>query len=361
MKQRWYFLSTCISTAVCLVILTACGEEKIPIVNVSERINVADTVGLEEIVSDVHIIDLQCDSLYEISIFGEYDGRLYGRTVDNIMVIFSDTGKLLYKIDRRGRGPGEYVNPIFHFDNYRGEILVLDALNKVLRYDRNGAFIEEISNNIVKTIGDVLPSSADSYIATTLPSFSRDSCIMCLDGDFSVIGYAMPVLNKAQLSRDGVTVMERLWYYNSSIMYQPFGEEEYYRYSEGKWIPYLRVKEGRYRMPVELLTAIGMEDAQAGYIMPYRFCISGKYFLYSYTILDRMAIYFDVFDVFSGKRLLHNIYTEEDIMSGEEEGYYFRYGGLVYRIIPQYVMNNVLYWSRFEDDGKTTLFKLYVR
>lgn len=360
MKDCHSFFSIYIYLMICLFIVS-CKNDGVPTVNVAQSMNNTDDVGIEEIVSDVQVVKLKCDSLYDITVFGEYDGCLYGKTVDNIMVIFSGEGQLLYKIDRRGRGPGEYVNPLFHFDYYRGEILVLDALNKVLRYDRNGAFVEEISNNAVKAAGDIVPLSADAYLATVISGLGPDSSLMYLDDDFNVTGYTMPVFNEAQLSREGVTVMERLWYYNSSVMYQPFGEEEYYRYSDGRWMPYLRVNEGRYRMPAELLTAVGMEDKQAEYIMPYRSCISGRYFLYSYTILDRMAIYFDIFDIAVGLRVAHNVYTEEDMMSGTGEGFFFRYDGCTCRIFPQYVWEGVMYWSQFDDDGTTTLFKLFTK
>ena len=41
-----------------------------------------------------------------------------------------------------------------------------------------------------------------------------------------------------------------------------------------------------------------------------------------------------------------------------DEGFILRYGGQRYGILPQYVKDNVLYWSRFNEDGTTTLFRI---
>ena len=62
-----------------------------------------------------------------------------------------------------------------------------------------------------------------------------------------------------------------------------------------------------------------------------------------------------------GRRLMHNTQTEDEIMAGSDEGFIFRHEGETYRIMPQYVKDNVLYWSRFSEDGGTTLFKLTLK
>jgi hypothetical protein len=46
------------------------------------------------------------------------------------------------------------------------------------------------------------------------------------------------------------------------------------------------------------------------------------------------------------------------IESETDEGFILRFGGRKYGIIPQYVKDNVLYWSRFNDNGTTTLFMI---
>ena len=45
------------------------------------------TAGLESIMQKVETVELKCDSLYDIRIFADYDGRLFGRTADNKLVI----------------------------------------------------------------------------------------------------------------------------------------------------------------------------------------------------------------------------------------------------------------------------------
>ena len=72
-----------------------------------------DTVGIESIAQKIEKVELKCDSLYDITLFAVYDGRLFGKTADYKLVIFSEDGDLLHAYDRSGRGPGEYVWPDF--------------------------------------------------------------------------------------------------------------------------------------------------------------------------------------------------------------------------------------------------------
>jgi hypothetical protein len=66
-------------------------------------------------------------------------------TVAKALFVFDIQGKFLFKIDRKGKGPGEYVN--FHdFDIFsNGDIYIWDVdLCKFLIFSSNGTFIQDL-------------------------------------------------------------------------------------------------------------------------------------------------------------------------------------------------------------------------
>ena len=81
MKTR---LTTLLPVALCLI-LSSCGADGLKTIDIARGLRTeADTLGLEALAGDVRAIELKCDSLYDIRIFGAHDGRLYGRSADNV-------------------------------------------------------------------------------------------------------------------------------------------------------------------------------------------------------------------------------------------------------------------------------------
>ena len=314
------------------------------------------TAGLESIVQKIETVELKCDSLYDIRIFADYDGRLFGSTADNKLVIFSEDGTLLHAYNKVGRGPGEYVWPVFSYDPYNHEILVYDGQNKVIRMDSDGRFIDEVRNSLTGVLGDIIAVSKDRYAATKMSNTERDSSIIYLDRDLNITGKALPIYNKGQLSTKGLIAMEPVLLYNSTPMFKPIGGFTYYTLDGA---PYLHVELGRYAQPEDEATVVGADESR--YLIPGAEDICGDWYLAELYYEKGMCVFYDVVNTRTGEHVIHNIYTEQNMENGEDEGFIFRYGGETYRIIPQYVKDNVLYWSRFSEDGGTTLFKLTLK
>lgn len=78
----------------------------------------------------------------EISKVKIHDNRFYIQDrQQQVIFIFDQNGKYINKINRRGRGPGEYI-AINDFDIYNGCIYIISAAAKLLRYDLNGKYID---------------------------------------------------------------------------------------------------------------------------------------------------------------------------------------------------------------------------
>ena len=315
-----------------------------------------DTIGLESIAEKIETVELQCDSLYDIRIFADYDGRLYGTTSDYKLVIFSQDGTLLHAYNRTGRGPGEYVWPDFSYDPFNHEILVYDGQNKVIRYDRDGTFKDEVRNSLTGVLGGITAVSEDRYAATKMSNTERDSSVIYLDRNLNITGKALPIFNKSQLSTIGLIAMESVLIYNSTPMFKPIGGYTYYTLDGA---PYLHVELGRYAQPEDEATVVGADESR--YLIPGAEDICGDWYLAEFYYEKGMCVFYDVVNTRTGEHVIHNIYTEQNMENGEDEGFIFRHEGETYRIMPQYVKDNVLYWSRFSEDGGTTLFKLTLK
>ena len=135
--------------------------------------------------------------------------------------------------------------------------------------------------------------------------------------------------------------------YNSTYLFKPVGGHTFYTLDG---TPYLHVELGRYAQPEDDAAVVGAD-------------ICGDWYLAEFVYEKEMCLFFDAVNTRTGKRAIHNTYTEQDLENGEDPGFFFRYDGETYRIsyMNFYVQDNVLYWSRFSDDGSTTIFKITLK
>jgi hypothetical protein len=133
--------------------------------NIKEHVYELINIEIDDIVSDIPVpyTDLFSDfkiiplETVEGSVFSSFDDlRLINDTLFIFeqkyikgVLIFSGEGKLISKISKPGRGPGEYVNPIaFDVDAINNEILIFDYANKKMNfYDYQGNFLRDITLN----------------------------------------------------------------------------------------------------------------------------------------------------------------------------------------------------------------------
>lgn len=106
---------------------------------------------VEELIKDATLIPLETTDdclLGELQKIHESDGRLYIQDMKKTAVfVFDLSGKFLYKIERRGGGPEEYLE-VSDFDVMDGVIYVLSRVNKrILAYDEKGKCVKTIPLN----------------------------------------------------------------------------------------------------------------------------------------------------------------------------------------------------------------------
>jgi len=116
-------------------------------INVNER----RSIKLSEIISNYHYVKLESN---KNSLIGEI---LKIKVVKNNIYILDDrkalalfvfdiNGKFLFKINNRGKGPGQFIRPCdFLIDTVKNRIMIGDAgQRKIIYYDNKGNYINEI-------------------------------------------------------------------------------------------------------------------------------------------------------------------------------------------------------------------------
>lgn len=228
----------------------------------------------------------------------------------------------------------------------------------MIRYDAKGNYIDEVRNDVTSSLADIVPLDDSSYVATIMSHLRRDSSLLYLDRNLSVIGSALPIFNQAQTSQRGLIVAEPIYVFNSEVMFLPRAEDTYYCYEEGVWRPFLKLEQGRYRMPADLSVSVGQYEEKGKYMDEMGSYMAGQYVFVCYAYRSDNAYFYDVYDIKTGKRLIHNRRTEEEVYDDGNDGWILNYDGMEYVVFPHYVKDNVICSSVFGEDGTTTLFRI---
>ena len=76
-------LKACAAVVLSVCLLCSCAEQSSYVIKVGRDVNRTDTLGLESIALKIDTMTFKTDSLYDISIFGVSEDRLFGMTADN--------------------------------------------------------------------------------------------------------------------------------------------------------------------------------------------------------------------------------------------------------------------------------------
>jgi hypothetical protein len=145
--------ATAIILIVILPLITSCSASEKDIVNSDiEVIDIKSSldnyaiVKLSDYASDIKYIPLETNDSVLISGISQliYEREtIYILDHSDKILLFDKGGKYLRTFIRKGRGPGEYVDPFsFRVNPDNGDIYVLDAWRGILRYDKDFNFIK---------------------------------------------------------------------------------------------------------------------------------------------------------------------------------------------------------------------------
>ena len=143
----------------------------------------------------------------------------------NVLFVFSDAGKFLWKIDKRGNGPGEY-RQINDFDLSNNRLYLFDPYRNVLEYDLSGNFIK---NHPIKMFGTSLLVNNESFYVNTCnnPSEQGNYHLLLMDNYGQTFKNGIPITQK-NLIGDCITFQEgtSLFRYRDKIrFFMPFSTD----------------------------------------------------------------------------------------------------------------------------------------
>ena len=147
MKEK--FLQTLLvvlSISMGLVCCNAPGDKSQDkfVVKAYEILDGQSVVNLSEIASSISYIPLETtDSsmVSNISSIHYQSGKIYVRDNTDKIFVFSDKGKFINVINRKGRGPEEYSEIRSFAPSAAGELYILSGQGDFLKYDQSGKFI----------------------------------------------------------------------------------------------------------------------------------------------------------------------------------------------------------------------------
>ncbi|MFA5817447.1 MAG: 6-bladed beta-propeller [Bacteroidales bacterium] len=164
--------------------------------------------NLSEFASSIDYIRLETNPdclVGSISRFVIFKDRIYmwdGRARATIFC-FDIHGKFIYKIQRSGKGPGEYIGVYdMYIDERKEQIVLYDASQaKIIRYSINGEFVEEIQHILLPMA--IAAYDSDSYWFYTM-------------GSVKLAGIT-PLHNLLNVGKDGKTVLSSHFPFNPNL------------------------------------------------------------------------------------------------------------------------------------------------
>ena len=143
-------LSHLIFTSTIFLFLASCAEKNesgFPVYDLVE-LSEPETVLLSSVCDNIEYVPLETGNEILGNITGiRYSAGRYAVQSGSSISVFDNMGKLLYILDKQGRGPDEYAYASVFDINRIGEILVYDsAKDRLLFYNSTGEVIREIKN-----------------------------------------------------------------------------------------------------------------------------------------------------------------------------------------------------------------------
>lgn len=265
--------------------------------------------------------------------------------------IDSKNGKVMKKLQRIGRGPGEY-QLLYNIVDEGEYVYVPDiSKNQILKYDKDLNFV---SHTPVSAVSSIARIGGDNWIAAEHSYSSSVGRYKVYDSDWNVIRESKirkDTLAKAMVFADGFLK------HGNEVIFIPALSDTLYKVTEQEEVPYLVLDMGKYRMPEKYYASLDVMDRYSpSYITFPQFKMAGDYIFLTYYY--NMTAYYDIWNL-SDETLVYRgiaeteddnfgfpcivndtiVYFEPSYISGNEIYAVLSYDETV-KLIPDYPMDN---------------------
>ncbi|MDZ7739596.1 MAG: 6-bladed beta-propeller [Bacteroidales bacterium] len=140
-----------IPTLIIFLFLASCAEENKSVLPVYDFIDLSDPepVFLSSLCNDIEYIPLETGEEVMGHVRGiKYSGGKYAIQSGSSITVFDSDGKLIYVLDKQGKGPDEYLSgSIFDYDGDKNEVLVYDrGHDRIISFNEKEEIVREIKN-----------------------------------------------------------------------------------------------------------------------------------------------------------------------------------------------------------------------
>ncbi len=257
--------------------------------------------------------------------------------------INSATGQIRTVIDRKGKGPGEYmmIGDVV-CDPRRGEIYVSDLARKINTYTLNGRFL---SASPVDFIGGFNQLPDRNFAITYYPSSYRTVCVGIYDSTWNKVCDYLPFADVTQQNRTGSVSVEPISRQNEQCYYKSTLGDTLYRLSSRGPVPALVLDKGELRLPAAIAMDVTRKKERSEYIFgEYGFLVDKFYFVSFYY--DNRK-YYDIWDLNTSALVYRNVLSSPS----DPEGVVVAVDQKQINFWPKYVHDDCLYAIVGADTG----------
>jgi hypothetical protein len=257
-------LSTRLLAVICSVnlgLVSACDsklERGVPI-RIPEKL---DNLLLSSVVDSIRYIQLETRSGYLIGSATKivcFENRIYilDRDISKTIFVFDNTGRFLFQLGKKGRGPGEFTRPTdFVIDPVTRKIILLDQdLVKICFYDFDGAFLKELRLGFAPFYISVLNESTLAFYLGYLPFRRGNSMVrsnlVVTDTGGNIKGTFFPY----ETEQDPFRYYAHTTFYNSEsrTLFIPPLEHSVYLVTRSEVVPLYSIEFGRESLPSDFI------------------------------------------------------------------------------------------------------------
>lgn len=312
-------------TLLALVCFSSCQSYEssgTPVQNVVLDLDLDQKLFLSEIADSIEIIPLEQTDESDIRLVWRlvtYKDRYYffnGIMNPNVLV-FDRQGNFIYRLDKKGQGPGEYTElDDIGIDKTREELLVLTGSQGIYRYDLDGRFIDR---NPLSAYGDYIATDSVGNIYQTVSCREeKPNSLLFITKEDSV--YYNPVTNADFVRLNQYGHSNFFACHNGSVYYSEPYCDSIFNVTNGGKIPFLYINYNGKNFPTKDVFKEGrdyraIDVEMSNYKDRFRtdtYQISDN-FLYVSAMegnaLDVMALYsFKTGKTLSGHRLIDDVF-----------------------------------------------------
>jgi hypothetical protein len=325
-----------------LLLFTACSPNKKSdylTLNLEEAIKLTNSdLILNDISSGYRVIPLETNNsclLSDPSIKYVSDSDIWIKDNQAIYRFDKKSGCLLFKLDKKGQGPEEYLSISDFVIDYKTQTISIYNLNgkKLLMYNFDGKYLNLFDNDFIGSF-DLID---ETYFLVSYNPFSEKPFhIGIYDKSWNELNQFMPK-TEAFNQKEGLVHFDMLCKFNEKHYTKKPFNDTLYQVDKEQAKPYLILSEGNLRIPAQVATDLSKKKDRSRYIFGEFGYMILKYYFSSYYYQNKR--YQDVWNLETSSLVYRKIAQEPE----DKQGVPFVIQGETIFVWPKFVYDDYLY------------------